>query len=384
MAGILLGVMSLIVVMSVMNGFERELKQRILGVVPQVVMSPIGERTLADWQEVKETFTWPAGVYHASPFVQSEGLVQGMGQLSAVILQGIMPKHEPPRSVLQENMLRGAMADLTPGAYQVIIGRALAMHLDVQVGDRIRVTAAGGQHQTPVGMMPAQRQFTVVGIFEVGADIDRHLVFAHGEDLARLLRYPAGHVSGVRLWLEDAFLARSVGEQLLRQQERFPTGPRYQLTDWQERYGQLFAAVRMEKGMMMIMLSLIVMVAAFNGVSALVMLIQDKRADIAVLQTLGLARSQVYQTLVLQGMYSGVMGAVLGAMVGIALTLGLNDLLLLFGIDIFLQGQMLPYALEWSQIATILLAAFALTFLATVYPAWRAAQLQPAEILRYE
>lgn len=380
----MLGVMALIVVMSVMNGFERELKHRILGVVPQVIISADGERTIADWRAIDDDFSWPAAVYHQSPFVQSEGLVQGDGQLQAVMLQGIYPQHEPPRSVIEQNMLVGRIDDLQAGHYRVVIGRSLAMHLDVQLGDRIRVTAAGGQQHTPVGIMPAQRQFTVAGIFEVGADIDRQLAFFHGDDLARLLRYPEGHVTGLRLWLDDAFLARTVQENLSRQQSRSNGAIRYQFTDWQERYGQLFAAVRMEKGMMMIMLGLIVIVAAFNAVSALVMLIQDKRADIAVLQTLGLARKHVYQTLVMQGMYSGVMGTVLGTILGVFLTWSLNDILLIFGIDIFMQGQTMPYAIEWAQIGSILFAALGLTLIATLYPAWRAAHIQPAEILRYE
>lgn len=384
MAGIMLGVMALIIVMSVMNGFERELKTRILGIVPQVTLIDAQQSSLADWQGTAAQMQWPQQVQHVSPFVQSEGLVQGEGQMQAVMLQGIYPEHEPANSVLAAHLLMGRLTDLRPGEYRIFIGRPLAMQLDAHVGDRIRVTAAAGQQHTPIGVMPAQRQFTVAGVFEVGADIDRQLILMHGQDAARLFRFPEGNVSGIRLWLDDAFQARDVANQLERQIQQLQLDDQLLVRDWQERFGQLFAAVRMEKGMMMIMLGLIVAVAAFNAVSALVMLIQDKRSDIAVLQTLGLARSRLYQTLVIQGMYSGVVGITLGAILGVLLTYGLNPILMGLGIDIFMQGQAMPFEVRWGQIVEIVLAALVLTMIATLYPAWRAARIQPAEILRYE
>lgn len=380
----MLGVMALIIVMSVMNGFERELKTRILGIVPQVTLIDAQQGSLSDWQGKAAQMNWPHQVQHVSPFVQSEGLVQGDGQMQAVMLQGIYPEHEPAHSVLAAHLLTGRLNDLQPGEYRVFIGRPLAMQLNAYAGDRIRVTAAAGQQHTPIGVMPAQRQFTIAGVFEVGADIDRQLILMHGHDAARLFRFPEGNVSGIRLWLDDAFQARDVANQLERQIQQLQLDEQLLVRDWQERFGQLFAAVRMEKGMMMIMLGLIVAVAAFNAVSALVMLIQDKRSDIAVLQTLGLDRSRLYQTLVIQGMYSGVVGITLGAVLGVVLTYALNPILLGLGIDIFMHGQAMPYEVRWGQIAEIVLAALALTMIATLYPAWRAARIQPAEILRYE
>ena len=391
MAGIMLGVTALIIVTSVMNGFENELKTRILGVVPQVTLtkasssastsaSSRAQPTMAAWQEQRSAWQWPSSVLHVSPYVQSEGLVQGNTIMRAVMLQGIFPEHEPAHSVLAQSLSAGRLEHLRAGEYRVIIGRPLARQMDVQIGERVRITAAKGQQHTPFGVMPAQRQFTVAGIFEVGADIDSQLIVMHGADAARLFRYPEGHVTGLRLWLDDAFAADRVTTAL---QSQNPTGD-WQIDSWQQRFGQLFAAVRMEKGMMMIMLGLIVAVAAFNAVSALVMLIQDKRGDIAVLQTLGLDRRRLYQTLLLQGMYGGVLGSILGLALGLLVTLGLNGILSVLGISVFSQGMHLPVLINPLQIMQIVAAAIVLTFLATLYPAWRAARLQPAEILRYE
>lgn len=385
MAGIMLGVMALIIVTSVMNGFEDELKTRILGVVPQITITPESGEPMANWQQQRQAWQWPRGVNHVSPYVQSEGLVQGRNHMQAVMLQGIYPEAEPANSILNQHILVGSLNSLRPGEYRVFLGRPLARQLDVQVGDSVRITSARGQQYTPLGVLPSQRQFSVAGTFEVGADVDSQMLILHGDDAARLFRYPLSHVTGLRLWLDDAFAADDITESLRNQQlTGAQNNSEFVIDNWQQRFGQLFAAVRMEKGMMMVMLGLIVAVAAFNAVSALVMLIQDKRGDIAVLQTLGLSRQKLYQTLLLQGMYSGVMGSVLGLFFGVLISLILNSLLNLAGVDVFSQGMALPIVMDGWQIVQILCAAIILTFLATLYPAWRAARMQPAEILRYE
>lgn len=384
MAGIMLGVMALIIVTSVMNGFENELKTRILGVVPQVTITPKNGEAMANWQQQREAWQWPRGVHHVSPYVQSEGLVQGHSYMQAVMLQGIYPESEPADSILNQHILVGSLSSLRSGEYRVFLGRPLARQLDVQVGDRVRITSAKGQQYTPLGVMPSQRQFRVAGTFEVGADVDSQMVILHGDDAARLFRYPVSHVTGLRLWLDDAFAAGGITESLQQQLLAGESKSDFVIDNWQQRFGQLFAAVRMEKGMMMIMLGLIVAVAAFNAVSALVMLIQDKRGDIAVLQTLGLSRRRLYQTLLLQGMYSGVVGSLLGLLLGVVISFSLNGVLNIVGVDIFSQGMTLPIVMNGWQIFQILCAAIVLTFLATLYPAWRAARMQPAEILRYE
>lgn len=382
MAGITLGVMSLIVVTAVMNGFEQELKERILGVVPQVTVTPPAGQPLPDWADLAGQLEWPQTVQQVSPFVQSEGLIQGRNDLQAVMLQGVFPEHEPADSVLSQHFVQGSIAALEAGEYQVLLGRPLASRLDVRPGDRVRLTAAAGAHRTPFGTLPAQRRFTVAGIFAVGADIDQQLVLVHGQDAARLFRYPEGSVSGLRFYLTDAFAAQQVATSL--QAQPGLTAGNYQVRSWQDRYGRLFAAVQMEKGMMIIMLSLIVAVAAFNAVSALVMLVQDKRSDIAVLQTLGLSSTQLYLTLLLQGLHNGVIGVLAGLFLGLLGTWGLNPLLSLLGVEIFVEGMGLPIVIHWGQVTLITLSALCLTLLATLYPAWRAAHLQPAEILRYD
>ncbi|MGX5913801.1 lipoprotein-releasing ABC transporter permease subunit [Aliidiomarina sp. Khilg15.8] len=382
LAGIMIGVAALIVVTSVMNGFETELKNRILGVVPQVTISAQGRAPLPDWEQTASELSMPVAVQHAAPFVQVEGVAQGHSQLRAVMVQGIFPLRESGHNVISQHMLQGQLSNLQPGEYGVLIGRPLANLLDVQAGEQLRlITAAGGQF-TPFGVMPAQRLFRVQGIFEVGADIDQQLVLAHGHDLARLLRYPEGSVSGLRLYLDDAFAASRVAADLQQQ----PAAADLHIEDWSARYGRLFAAVRMEKGMMLFMLALVVAVAAFNVVSALVMVIHDKRHDIAILQTLGLSRSQVYRMLTVQGIYNGVLGTLWGVVAGLALALSLNQILGLLNVQLMVQNgaEGLPVVIDWMQVSAIGLMAIVMTLIATLYPAWRAAHVQPADALRYE
>lgn len=380
--GIVIGVAALIVVTSVMNGFENELKNRILGVVPQVTLSSERNDSMPDWQAIDASIDYPRQVLHRAPFVQIESLLQGRSQLSAVMLQGIYPEYESQHNMVGQHLVRGRLNDLQPGSYGVFIGRPLAHQIDVQVGEQIRLVAAAGGQFTPVGVMPAQRMFTVVGLFEVGADIDRQVAIAHADDVARLLRFPAGSVSGIRLYLDDAFMAERVADNLRQQ----PAAENLRVGEWSERYGRLFAAVRMEKGMMLFMLALVVAVAAFNVVSALVMVIHDKRYDIAILQTLGLSRRGVYMMLTVQGAVNGVVGALVGVILGIALTFGLNPIMNMLGLQLmaYTEGEGLPLLIQPLQVAAIAGLAVALTLLATLYPAWRASHVQPAQALRYE
>lgn len=382
LVGIMIGVAALIVVTSVMNGFENELKNRILGVVPQVTISPQSSDSLADWETTAGRLTFPPAVQHAAPYVQVEGVVQGNSQLRGVMVQGIFPQRESDQNVIGQHMLQGQLSNLRAGEYGVLIGRPLANQLDVQPGEQLRLVAAAGGQFTPFGVMPAQRLFRVQGTFEVGADIDQRLVLAHGSDLARLLRYPDGGVSGVRLYLDDAFAASEVSTAL---QQQAAAGD-LKVQDWSARYGRLFAAVRMEKGMMLFMLALVVAVAAFNVVSALVMVIHDKRHDIAILQTLGLRRGQIYQVLTVQGVYNGVLGTLCGVTAGLALALSLNQILSVLNVQLMVQngGEGLPVVINWLQVGGIGLMAILMTLLATLYPAWRAAHVQPADALRYE
>ncbi len=385
MLGILLGVMALIVVTSVMNGFEGELKKRILGVVPHVTVTTAERGTLADWQGLDEKLDWPPQVIARTPYVSAEGVIQGESSLKPVLLQGIYPEREPTDSIMSNMMVQGDLASLQAGQYGIVLGRSLARNLDIWPGSLVRIMAAEGQRYTPLGTLPAQRQFRVVGLFEAGSEVDQQLVFLHAADAAKLFRYEPGHVSGIRLYLNDAFVAASVAEKLRDELLSMPElEESYVVDEWHSRYGRLFAAVQMEKTMMMIMLALVVAVAAFNAVSALVMLVQDKRGDMAVLQTLGLTPQRIYRVLVLQGMYTGVLGAGLGLFFGVVFTLLLNPLLSAFGVTVFGYGEVLPYAFDSQQVITVLVLALGLSLLSTLYPAWRAAQIQPAETLRYE
>lgn len=385
MLGILLGVMALIVVTSVMNGFEGELKKRILGVVPHVTVTAAERGTLANWQALDNKVSWPSQVVARSPYVSAEGVIQGEASLKPVMLQGIYPEFEPADSLIKTMIVQGHIADLQAGEYGIIVGRSLARNLGVWPGASVRIMAAEGQRYTPLGTLPAQRQFRVVGLFEAGSEVDQQLIFLHGDDAAKLFRYAPEHVTGIRLYLTDAFAAGQVAEELRHiLSQQLMADPPLVVNDWHSRYGRLFAAVHMEKTMMMIMLALVVAVAAFNAVSALVMLVQDKRGDMAVLQTLGLTPKRIYAVLVLQGMYTGGLGAALGLALGVLLTLLLNPLLSAFGVNVFGYGEVLPYAFNGQQITAVLLLALSLSLLSTLYPAWRAAQIQPAETLRYE
>src|SRR5690554_6733052 len=207
MLGILLGVMALIVVTSVMNGFEGELKKRILGVVPHVTVTAAERGTLSDWQALNSRIVWPGQVIARSPYVSAEGVIQGGASLKPVMLQGIYPEFEPADSLIKNMMVQGKIIDLNAGEYGIILGRSLARNLGVWTGSSVRIMAAEGQRYTPLGTLPAQRQFRVVGLFEAGSEVDQQLVFLHASDAAKLFRYAPEHVTGIRLYLTDAFAA---------------------------------------------------------------------------------------------------------------------------------------------------------------------------------
>ncbi|MDX1536147.1 lipoprotein-releasing ABC transporter permease subunit [Arsukibacterium sp.] len=368
-AGILLGVMALTLVSSVMNGFEAELKKRILGVIPHVVVQPLSPAT--QWQ----TELSPSdAVQDISPFLQTEALVQAPRQLNAVMLQGIDPDHIP--QFLQQALVLGSWQDFADSRYGVVLGRGLAQQLEVSRGQQLRIMLAQGGSYTPVGWLPRQRLFEVVGIVDTGSEVDNLLAVTRLDDLARLLpaaqREPAW-----RLSLAEPFTAPLLAGRL-SQSEHFSD-----VTDWRQSQGKLFAAVAMEKAMMWLMLLLIVAVAAFNIVSALVMMVTEKQAEVAILKTLGMTDSQLFAVFAFQGVVNGMVGAVLGVVAGLLLCLQLNEVLSLFGLQLA-SGIALPVAVNPLQILTIFGCAVGLTLLAVLYPAWRAVKVNPAEILRDE
>jgi lipoprotein-releasing system permease protein len=374
--GIVLGVASLITVVSVMDGLEREQKRRVLGLVPHVLMSP-QQTHISNWRDLQRDILALPRVTQVTPFQQSEALIQSKTALQGVLVHGIMPEFEQ-HNIINSAMEYGQLANLDTTPFSLVLGQTLARKLKVSLGDVVRLTLPNKTLFTPMGRVPVQRTFTIVGIFNVGSQVDEAMVFIATKDGAKLHRKKGDGVNQLRLYLDDAFKAPRVIAQLSLKY------PDFNFVSWQESQGALFAAVSMEKNMMWLMLSLIVAVAAFNIVSALVMVVIDKQGEISILQTLGLDRSGIVKIFITQGLTNGILGVILGVTLGVILTLNLNHLFSLLGVNLLGAGQTLPIALDVVNILVIVASALVMSFLATLYPAYRAAQTQPAEVLRNE
>lgn len=365
-AGIFLGVLALTVVSSVMNGFEGELKKRILGVIPHLIVQS-ADTTLP--QRLSQQF--PA-IAQVSPFLQSEALIQSSKDLTGAMLQGVDVNALP--TFLQQSLQQGDWQEFAASRYQVVLGSALADKLRVRLGQQIRLILPNGGSYTPLGWMPRQRNFTVAGIFDTGSEVDKVVVLLRLQDLQKLT---GNKETAWRISLNDAFLAPELQTELSK------LDGINAVTDWRQSHGKLFSAVAMEKAMMWLMLLLIVAVAAFNIVSALVMMVTEKQREVAILKTQGMTNQQLFYVFAAQGMSHGVTGALTGAVAGVLLTLSLNDLLAMLGLQL-VQGLALPVILQWSDVLLIMLSAVLLTALAVIYPAWRAVQVEPAAVLRDE
>lgn len=365
-AGIFLGVLALTVVSSVMNGFEGELKKRILGVIPHLIVQSNNTAVPARLPQ-----QFPA-IAQISPFLQSEALIQSSKDLTGAMLQGVDVNALP--TFLQQSLQQGDWQEFAASRYQVVLGSALADKLRVQLGQQIRLMLPTGGSYTPLGWMPRQRNFTVAGIFDTGSEVDKVVVLLRLQDLQKLT---GNKDSAWRISLHDAFLAPQLQAELSK------VDGVTAVTDWRQSHGKLFSAVAMEKAMMWLMLLLIVAVAAFNIVSALVMMVTEKQREVAILKTQGMTNQQLFYVFAAQGMSHGVTGAVTGAVAGVLLTLSLNDLLALLGLQL-VQGMALPVILQWTDVLLIMLSAVLLTALAVIYPAWRAVQVEPAAVLRDE
>ncbi|TWX67987.1 lipoprotein-releasing ABC transporter permease subunit [Colwellia demingiae] len=390
--GILLGVAALITVVSVMNGFEGELKKRILGIVPHVIVSDFSAiDTSAEqkrpWQNLREELLTKPHVLRVTPFLESEALIQSAKGLQGVLVQGIMPKFEQ-KNIVSTHMVSGSMEMLSTQSYSLVLGQSLANKLQVALGDEVRLVLPNKSVFTPMGRIPVQRVFTVAGIFHIGSQVDDAMVYVDSRYGAKLLRRTGDGIDKLRLYLDDAFNAKTVVKNLEQEQQNTQhskTLDSINFSTWDESQGALFSAVKMEKNMMWLMLSLIVAVAAFNIVSALVMVVVEKQAEIGILQTLGLARIEVIKIFITQGMVNGLWGVSLGGLLGVILALNLNSILLVVGANLFGLGmQDLPIKLEWFDVLTIILSALAMSFLATLYPAYQASTTQPAQVLRNE
>ncbi|HPB91148.1 MAG: lipoprotein-releasing ABC transporter permease subunit [Rhodocyclales bacterium] len=385
MLGLALGVAALIIVLSVMNGFQQELRERILGVVSHIqVSNASGE--LADWSRVVQNVARHPRVKAVAPFVQQQGMLSFDGQVRGVMVRGIVPQAEDTVAQFSQHMSAGKLAQLVPGEFGMVLGAELASALRVGVGDKITLLAPQGL-VTPAAILPRVKQFRVVGVFNVGMyEFDSGLALINMTDAQTLYRMD-DRVSGVRLKVDDLFAAPQISRELLRYLD-VDEG----VSDWTRSHANFFRAVEIEKRMMFLILLLIVAVAAFNIVSTLVMAVQDKRADIAILRTLGASPPSIMSIFIVQGTLIGVIGLLAGVFMGVAVSLNIDVVVpfieRLFGMQ-FLSKEVyyiteLPSDMHWSDVATISGVSFVLTLLATLYPSWRASRTQPAEALRYE
>jgi lipoprotein-releasing system permease protein len=389
MIGIALGVWALIVVLSVMNGFQDELRNRILGVASHIEISGFNNR-LSDWQMVTEqvlaTKNKDSRVLAAAPYVMAQGMFSYGQAVQGSIIRGVLPSEEVQVSALAKHMKSGQLDDLKAGEYNIILGSDLAMLLGVTVGEKVVLMAPQGQF-TPTGLVPRIKQFKVVGIFQIGMyEYDAGLALIHMTDAAKLYRM-GDQVSGVRLKLNDLFDATAETARLNTQLKG-----QYYITDWTQQHANFFKAIQLEKRVMFIILALIVAVAAFNIVSTLVMAVTDKRADIAIMRTFGASPLSILKIFMIQGALIGMIGTVAGAVMGVITALNIDTIVPFiertFNVqflakDVYYISD-LPSKLLWSDVWTIVLLSFVLSLFATLYPSYKASKINPAEALRYE
>ncbi|MGI2260307.1 lipoprotein-releasing ABC transporter permease subunit [Shewanella sp. GXUN23E] len=379
-SGIFLGVAALIIVSSVMNGLEGQLKQRILGAVPQMTVSSAD--ALRDPDALRQALQSLPGVTAVVDSASTQAMLQSPSNIAAVRLYGVYPGQIGAVSDVARHTYAGSFDSLKAGEYHVILGSQLASRLGVSPGDTIRILSGEGVVYSPLGPVPSQRKFTVSGLFEMGSQVDANVAYIQYQDARRLMRKNPDTVDTLRLYLQDPFNAPALTAAV--EAKARTLNDKVTVTDWRQDYGHLFGAVKMEKNMMSLMLSLIIAVAAFNIVSALVMMVVDKTADVAVLKTQGMTHTQVMGIFMFQGSLNAIIGLVLGISAGVAVTLNINLVLQTLGIAVLGAGTQLPAQLSLSQLGSIALGTMLISLLATLYPALRAAKVQPAGALRYE
>ena len=386
MLGILFGVLVLITVLSVMNGFEKEFRDRILSMVSHVTVSGT-DGLLSDWRDQQQKLRNNPEISGTAPFIQKQVMISANNQIRGVLLQGILPKEQVKVGQVDKHVIEGDFSALQPRSYEIALGVELAEQLGVFPGDKVTVITPLIK-VTPAGMIPRMKRFTVGAVYRLNmAEYDASTAFIHMRDAAKLFK-TKDKVTGLRLKIKDLFKAPQMAYQLQQ-----ALGPKVTVTDWGSENKSLFQVMRMERIVMFFILFLIVLVAVFNLVSTLVMVVNDKQADIAILRTQGMSASQIKRIFMVQGTLIGFFGALIGAVLGILLASNIEPIMglieNLFNIQIlpkelFYTDSRIPSVIKYSQVILIAIAAFVLAMLATLYPASRAAKVQPAESLRYE
>ncbi|MEB3766248.1 lipoprotein-releasing ABC transporter permease subunit [Acinetobacter sp. MD2] len=381
MIGLTLGVAVLITVLSVMNGFDRELKNRVLGMIPQATVS--SNEIITNWPELAKKIQQHPHVTGVAPFTQLQGMLTAQGQVSGLMVNGIEPKFEKNVSIIQDHMVAGSIDALKKGSFGIVLGKQMADSLGLGLNDYVTLVLPEAT-PSPAGIVPRFKRFKIVGIFSIGAQVDGSLGYIALNDAATLLRLPDG-AQGIRMKLDDLFQAPQVTQDIVKTLPKDFYG-----SDWTYTQGNLFSAIQMEKSMVSLLLFLIVLVAAFNIVSSLVMVVTDKKADIAILRTLGASPATITRIFMVQGTIIGVIGTLAGAVLGIIFATSISNIMdwlnTRLGWHLFDAYfiNYLPSYLRWQDVAVIVSVSLILSFLATIYPAIRAAKIQPAEALRYE
>ena len=385
MLGVALGVMALIVVLSVMNGFENELRDRILGMTAHASVVEPG-RSLRDWESLEDTLKQQPHVLGVAPFIRTQAMLTNGGGVQGALIRGILPDKEPEVSVVADRMIQGQLTDLISGDFNIVLGYALANALRANVGDKVTIVAPQ-PNSTPAGIVPRLKRFNVVGIFEIGMnEYDSSLAIIHIDDAKKLFKIKDG-VSGIRLKLDDMFNAPTISRDIVKQLPGY-----YGVVDWTQYHTNFFKALKTEQMVMFVILTLIIAVAAFNIVSTLIMVVTDKQADVAILRTLGMTPGSIMWVFIVQGVIIGLVGTIMGIIGGVLLALNVENIVP--WIEKKLHTEFMPQNvyvisgvpsdLQWSEVINIGIVAFVLCLLATIYPAWQAARTQPAEALRYE
>lgn len=384
MIGLSLGVLAMIVVLSVMNGFQREMSARILGMVPHAAV--LGAQPLDNWQAVADAALKNPEVLAAAPLTEMEGMLSYKGAMQPIQISGIDPAQEGKVSIVADHIVQGRLDDLKPGEFGVVVGEMTARRFGLRVGDTLTLIVPEVSI-APGGITPRMQRLNVVGVFKVGAELDGSMGLIHMADAASMQRWAPNQVQGVRLKVKDLYAAPQVSRAIVGE-----LGEQYRADDWTHTQGSLFSAMKMEKTMIGLLLMMIIAVAAFNIIATLIMVVNDKGADIAILRTIGATPAQIMGTFMVQGSLIGVVGTLIGGVLGVIAALNVSQIVgwlervsgqHIFTSDVYFIST-LPSELQWGDVALICTAGLVMSFLATLYPAWRASQVEPAYALRYE